>query len=76
MLPDQVKDQIMGVVLYGDTRNQQDGGRIADFSTEKVHIICNEGGVVCEGQLIVAFQHLLYVDKVPGAVEWLMSRLS
>jgi hypothetical protein len=26
--------------------------------------------------LIVAFQHLLYVDKVPGAVEWLMSRLS
>ncbi|KAL1956407.1 hypothetical protein VTO42DRAFT_7293 [Malbranchea cinnamomea] len=75
-LSDAVKDQIKGVVLYGDTRNEQDGGRIPNFPTDKTNIICNPGDLVCDGTLILTAAHFTYGTRVRGAVDWLEDRLS
>jgi cutinase len=37
-LPQATKDKIVAVVLYGDTQNLQDGGRIKNFPKEKVKV--------------------------------------
>lgn len=55
-----VQDRIAGVVLFGDTQNQQDGGPIPNFPAEKVTIFCNRGDLVCQGQLVVVGAHLAF----------------
>jgi cutinase len=37
-LPQATKDKIAAVVLYGDTQNLQDGGKIKNFPKEKVKV--------------------------------------
>lgn len=74
-LSDDVKSRIDGVVLFGDTRNKQDGGRIPDFSPDKTKIYCAQGDMVCEGSLIVAGPHFSYMKDVDDAVKFLESKL-
>ncbi|KAH9900300.1 cutinase-domain-containing protein [Xylariomycetidae sp. FL2044] len=74
-LPDSVKDAIVGAVTFGDTQNQQDGGRIPNFPTEKTLVICNDGDLVCSGSLTITAAHLDYGKHVDEAVKFLVGKI-
>lgn len=74
-LDDAIKNKIKGVVLFGDTRNQQDNGRIPDFPKDKTKIYCATGDMVCHGMLIVAAPHFSYMTDVGDATDYLVSKL-
>ncbi|KAF2636485.1 cutinase precursor [Massarina eburnea CBS 473.64] len=59
-LPAQTQDRIAGVILYGDTQNQQDNAQISGFPPEKTMIICADGDAVCDGTLTILPPHLSY----------------
>lgn len=73
-LPDSVKNAIDGVVTFGDTQNQQDGGQIPNFSREKVKIFCNPGDLVCVGTLTITPAHLTYGLDADAAAAFLAAR--
>ena len=67
-LPKNVQAQIAAVVLYGDTKNKQEGGKIKNFPSEKLKIFCNKNDGVCGGGLNVNAGHMAYRDFItPGA---------
>ncbi|KAF2433044.1 cutinase-domain-containing protein [Tothia fuscella] len=69
-LPKSIQDRIAAVVLYGDTKNKQDGGKIKNFPADKVKIFCNANDGVCGGGLSVNAGHLAYNAEthfIPGA---------
>ncbi|KAL2062485.1 hypothetical protein VTL71DRAFT_6751 [Oculimacula yallundae] len=74
-LPQTVKDRIVGVVTYGDTKNTQDRGQIPNFPKEKVLVICNTGDAVCLGSLTILAPHLDYVRRVPEALTFLTGKI-
>lgn len=70
-----LKNRISGVVLYGDSRNAQDGGRIPNFDRAKTDIICAFGDLICAGTLTVTAAHLSYQDDVDDGAAFLASRI-
>ena len=70
-----VKDQIAGVVLYGDTQKQQDNDQIPKFPADKVKIICQTGDAVCRGQLLVLPAHLTYGARADEGVDFLVQQV-
>jgi cutinase len=58
-LPDDVKSQVVGAVLYGDTRNAQTDGSIPGYPQEDTLIICATGDGVCTGTLTVTAAHFV-----------------
>lgn len=75
-LSESIKSKIAGVVLYGDTRNKQDRGKIPNFPKEKVKVFCNSSDGVCGGQLLVNTGHLLYADKIGPGASFLADRVN
>jgi cutinase len=71
-----VVSQIAGVVLFGDTRRTQTGGRISGLPASKLKIFCNTGDLVCDGTLVITEAHLKYASSVPAAMTFLTNGIS
>jgi cutinase len=71
-----VQNKIAGVVLYGNTRNAQEGGKIPNFPAAKALTFCNLSDGVCGGGLVVTAGHLTYQVDVPEAVDYLEGRIT
>ncbi|KAM5342174.1 hypothetical protein ACJ41O_015205 [Fusarium nematophilum] len=72
-----IKDQVKGVVLFGYTKNKQNGGRIPDFPTDKTEIYCNDGDSVCEGGLFILPAHFFYIiDSSVDAPRYLIGKIN
>ncbi|MBE3041770.1 cutinase family protein [Candidatus Bathyarchaeota archaeon] len=57
-----IHDQVAGVVLFGYTKNKENGGKIADFPEEKTRVYCETGDLVCYGILFTLPSHFMYPD--------------
>lgn len=62
-LPDAIKNQIKGAVLYGYTQNKQNRGTIPNFPTDKTKVFCATGDMVCNGVLTVTSAHFSYISN-------------
>ncbi|KAI6711921.1 cutinase 1 [Diplocarpon mali] len=69
-LPAWVRARIAAIVLYGDTQNLKDSGRIPNFPEARTLIICNPGDVICAGNLTITYAHIEYVPRVPEALSF------
>jgi hypothetical protein len=74
-LSSDIKSRIAGVVLYGDTRNKQDGGQIPNFPADKVKVFCNKNDGVCGGMLVVNGGHLAYANQIGAGASFLAERV-
>ncbi|KAI0015815.1 cutinase [Xylariomycetidae sp. FL0641] len=75
-LPPALQDQVKGVVLFGYTENEQNGGAIPGFPPAKTQVYCATLDVVCNGALFVLPSHFLY--WIPATVDaplWLEEQL-
>lgn len=72
-----IHDQVAGAVLFGYTKNEQNGGRIPGYPTDKTAIFCNEGDAVCTGSLLILPAHHQYEAAASGpAPEFLVEQIS
>jgi cutinase len=70
-----IKQQIKGVVLFGDTRRKQSNGTLVGYPSEDLLIICNDGDLVCVGVLIVTSKHTQYAERAAEGANFLVARL-
>ncbi|KAK3984668.1 cutinase-domain-containing protein [Cladorrhinum sp. PSN332] len=71
-----IREQIKGVVLFGWTKNKQNGGKIPNYPANRLLVYCESGDLVCTGTLIVLPPHLSYQDEAAGpAPEFLLQKL-
>ncbi|KAK2590130.1 hypothetical protein QQS21_012183 [Conoideocrella luteorostrata] len=63
-LSQSVQQQIKGVVLFGYTRNKENGGRIPDFPPKRTKVFCAPGDALCDGTVVVVSPaHFTYFDE-------------
>ncbi|KAL7952162.1 carbohydrate esterase family 5 protein [Trichoderma compactum] len=58
-----VRNQIKDVVLFGYTRNFQNGGNIPNFPSSKLKVFCAATDAVRYGTLFILPTHFLYTDE-------------
>jgi cutinase len=68
--------RIVGVTLFGDTRYQQEGGKIAGYPTSETKIYCAVGDLVCDGTLTITAAHLSYGSDAADATSFLVNRIN
>jgi cutinase len=66
-LPDALKKKVVAGVLFGDTRNKQDGGQVPKYPKDQVKIFCDPEDGVCFGKLSVTKGHMSYME--PGRTD-------
>ncbi|KAF1975813.1 cutinase-domain-containing protein [Bimuria novae-zelandiae CBS 107.79] len=76
-----MKNQIAGVVTFGDTQARADGRRIPNFPQDKIRIFCGEGRIrdtVCDSNLIAAVlaPHLSYGADAGAAGSFLIGKIN
>lgn len=72
-----IKDQIKGVVLFGYTKNLQNGGSIPNFPSGKTKVYCETTDAVCWGTLFILPAHFLYITEASiSAPTWLASQIN
>jgi cutinase len=62
-LPPNVRQQVVGGVLFGDTKNKQSSATIDGLPKELLKSFCNENDGVCWGKLNVSGGHLAYAKQ-------------
>lgn len=72
--PQAIKNQIAGIVTFGDTQNLQDRGQVPNFPREKTKVICATGDLVCVGTLTITPAHLTYGRNAQEAADFLVQR--
>jgi cutinase len=71
-----VRDQTVGAVLFGYTKNLQNRGAIPNFPGDKTKIFCAIGDLVCTGTLTITAAHLSYGDEArTEAPQFLISKI-
>ncbi|CBX90795.1 similar to gi/157830726/pdb/1CUA/A Chain A [Plenodomus lingam JN3] len=71
-----VRDQVKGVVLFGYTKNKQNGGRIPNYPAERLKVYCAAGDLVCTGTLTITPAYLTYgADAGSDAPKFLQSKI-
>ncbi|KAK1713335.1 hypothetical protein CaCOL14_002250 [Colletotrichum acutatum] len=77
--PDAQKNQIAGVVTFGDTQFRADNGQIPNFPKDKIKIICaaNPRDTVCDGNLSAAVlaPHLSYGANAKEGADFLIAQI-
>ncbi|PVH97877.1 carbohydrate esterase family 5 protein, partial [Periconia macrospinosa] len=77
-LPQNVKDQIVRVVTFGDTQRRADNDQIPSFPMEKLKIFCGDPlyDTVCDGNLSAAVlpPHLAYGLDADEAGQFLIGK--
>ncbi|SPO06355.1 probable Cutinase [Cephalotrichum gorgonifer] len=72
-----VQDQVAGAVLFGYTKNLQNGFRIKNYPTANTEIYCAASDAVCYGTLFILPGHFLYTDEASiNAPIFLRGRIS
>ena len=72
-----VRNQVVGAVLFGYTKNQQNGGKIPNYSSDRLKVFCNPGDLVCFGTLTITPAHLAYgPDATNAAPQFLISKVT
>ncbi|KAK0733132.1 cutinase-domain-containing protein [Lasiosphaeria miniovina] len=72
-----IREQVKGVVLFGYTKNQQNGGKIPNYPASRLAVYCDAGDLVCKGTLLVTPQHLMYADEAKDeAPKFLIARIA
>ncbi|KAF5239333.1 hypothetical protein FANTH_9992 [Fusarium anthophilum] len=61
-----VQNQVVGAALFGYTKNEQLGGRIPNYPTERTKIFCLPTDLVCDGTLFILPAHFLYGADAAG----------
>jgi cutinase len=74
---DNIRNKIVGTVLFGYTKNKQNNGQIINYPSDRLAVFCNEGDQVCEGTLIVVPVHLDYSGVAGGdAANFLVGKIN
>ncbi|RBR05210.1 hypothetical protein FVER53590_12346 [Fusarium verticillioides] len=72
-----VQNQVVGAALYGYTKNEQLGGRIPNYPTDKTKIFCLPTDLVCDGTLFILPAHFLYgADAAGPGPEFLVGQIN
>jgi len=74
-LPASIVSKIKATVLFGFTRNLQDGGRIPNYPTSQTKVFCAVGDLVCDGTLTITAAHLSYGVDASSAASFLVGKL-
>jgi len=60
-LPAELKKKVVGVVLYGYTKNAQNKSLVPNYPADKVKVFCPKSDGVCNGALNVNTGHFSYL---------------
>ncbi|KAK3381752.1 cutinase-domain-containing protein [Podospora didyma] len=72
-----IREQVKGVVLFGYTKNKQNGGKIINYPSDRLTVFCADGDLVCTGTLIVTSAHTSYGPQAADqAPKFLIARIN
>jgi len=78
-LPENVRNRIAGIVVFGDTYEVWDGGKIKKYPKDKFLSICYATDQVCHDPTasfpVIFPAHLQYATDVPKAASFLQSKI-
>ncbi|KAK7415767.1 hypothetical protein QQX98_005680 [Neonectria punicea] len=67
-----IKEQVKGAVLFGYTKNLQNGGRIPNYPQARTRVYCDVADAVCSGSLFILPAHFLYTDDAATSAPWFL----
>jgi len=77
-LPDNIRSKVVGVVLFGYTKNGQTKSNIPNYPKEKLMVLCRSDDGVCGGALAVTAGHFGYLMDGSGtkATNFLVEKIN